>query len=218
MPLGTFWAGATYGLAVALPLGPINLEIIRRGLGRHPLAGAALGAGAVTADLTYMTLAYFGVGAALLAFPGLATWLQAGGGVLLILLGAMAWRDTMRTVQEPAVCADAAAPPIDTSARPGGMELLRISGIGLLMTGFNPMTISAWVAISSDIQARGGSYAGLALGVACGAGSWVTCLTLVLAFSRRWIGRRTFAVLGRVGAVCLVGFGAAMLARAFTAS
>lgn len=49
------------GLSLAAPIGPVNVEIIRRGLKSGFRQALLAGAGAMSADATYLTLIFFGL-------------------------------------------------------------------------------------------------------------------------------------------------------------
>ena len=54
---GAFLIGVAAGYAIAIPVGPIALLILRTGVSRGVRAGLAAGAGTATADLVYATVA-----------------------------------------------------------------------------------------------------------------------------------------------------------------
>ena len=53
--------GMTIGVALAAPIGPINIEIIRRGIQGGYLRGWLVGLGAMTADTIYAALIVSGL-------------------------------------------------------------------------------------------------------------------------------------------------------------
>ena len=74
------------GLTLAAPIGPVNLEIIKRGLNSGFKQAFLTGMGAMSADATYLTLIYFG----LISFLNIALMkivLGLGGSFILIYLG-----------------------------------------------------------------------------------------------------------------------------------
>lgn len=74
------------GLSLAAPIGPVNLEIIKRGLHSGFTQAFLTGMGANCADATYLTLIFFG----LTAFLNIALMkivLGLGGSFILIYLG-----------------------------------------------------------------------------------------------------------------------------------
>src|SRR5689334_18217860 len=78
--------GLLLGLGAAVPIGPINVEIARRTLRAGFRAGVAIGAGAVTVDMTYAIVASLGM-RPLLTFKPLAYTITIAGIALLTFLG-----------------------------------------------------------------------------------------------------------------------------------
>jgi threonine/homoserine/homoserine lactone efflux protein len=88
--------GIFLGLAVAVPIGPINIEIARRTLRQSQRAGLTLGLGAVSGDVTWSII----TGLALLPFLR-HQWLLRGlgiaGGVFLVYLAYLCLRSASKT-------------------------------------------------------------------------------------------------------------------------
>lgn len=51
-----YFLGVLVGFGVAIPIGPMNLEIIRRNLNFGLSSGLSFGVGIISADLTYLLL------------------------------------------------------------------------------------------------------------------------------------------------------------------
>lgn len=79
--------GVLVGIAVAAPMGPVNLMCIRYTMSSGFLAGVLTGAGAVLGDGTFAAIAAFSLTALGDFFVAWSSWLQAVGGVVLVLLG-----------------------------------------------------------------------------------------------------------------------------------
>lgn len=80
------------GLSLAAPIGPVNLEIIKRGLNSGFRQAFLTSIGAMSADATYLTLIFFG----LTAFLNIALMkivLGLGGSFILIYLGFVSAKD-----------------------------------------------------------------------------------------------------------------------------
>lgn len=80
------------GLSLAAPIGPVNLEIIKRGLHSGFRQAFLTSIGAMSADATYLTLIFFG----LTAFLNIALMkivLGLGGSFILIYLGFVSAKD-----------------------------------------------------------------------------------------------------------------------------
>ncbi len=182
------------GLGAAAPIGPINIEIIRRGLTIGPLSALSLGCGAVSADCVYFTLC--------LTAAELATGLlrsRVGSTAAFVLAGGMlAWLGThsLRSAIRPVVTAALTTPQsraCPTSAPPSARGLrrstvaLRTYLLGLALTLANPMTVAFWMAQAARFTAetsRPAPWWRLA-GVGSGALAWVAFLVSVLAWARR---------------------------------
>lgn len=193
------------GWMVAAPIGPVNLEIIQRGLRQRPLAGFMVGLGAICIDGMYLLL--FSLGLRLvMQWPWVQSLLFVLGGALLCWLAVRSLRDGVRLLRQSALAADAVAKP-PVSLR--GCYL-----IGLAMTGSNPMTIAFWSALSLQFTELAMGLRLLACGVMMlGCLSWVLLVTGIIAFARRWIGPRMMGTVTLVGGTVVLLYGLFFLAR-----
>ena len=163
----TVGTGLLLGWSVAWPPGPINAEMIRRGLARGFWPAFALGLGACTGDFLWALGVALGAGA-LADLPGVRPALAAISLVLLLwlawsfLAGAWrSWRRLRRGDPEPAVSA------LD-SAR-GGYLL----GLGMALS--SPWNIAFWLAVIGQQSGASLSMARslvLAAAVVAGATLW----------------------------------------------
>src|SRR2546423_14881985 len=113
--------GILLGLGAAVPIGPVNVEIVRRTLRGGFFAGFALGCGAVTVDVCYAILSSLGFG--LLFNRPIFYWpLSVGGIALLTYLGVMCWAGAIKAMRPVAAAAAAAQGQlaIDGAAAAGG--------------------------------------------------------------------------------------------------
>lgn len=202
-------SGLLLGLGAALPIGPVNVEIARRAIRSGFRAGAALGCGAVTVDVTYAIISALGV-RPLLGYPAVITTLTILSIALLIYLGVMslrsAWRS--RNVDAQAVLAVAAPPSLH------GAYVT-----GLLMTLLNPITLAFWFLVVPGTTVKLGLTAhdlpAICLGV------FIATLTWVISFAGAlsWLGRLKksawIVVADAVGGFVLLGFAAVAAWGAF---
>ncbi|NJM30169.1 MAG: LysE family transporter [Rhizobiales bacterium] len=79
--------GIAIGIAVAAPMGPVNLVAIRSVLRRGHLGGVAAGAGAVLADVLLAAIAAYGIRSISDFIVSWAREVSFAGGVLLIAVG-----------------------------------------------------------------------------------------------------------------------------------
>jgi L-lysine exporter family protein LysE/ArgO len=116
--------GILLGLGAAIPVGPVNLEMIRRNLRFGTAYGMMTGFGACAADLTYLTLLCLGA-LTLLQYPDVLRVLGIVGSLILIWFGISAFRS------KPAVVQDNVVLP----------SLMRYGIEGYAITLINPFTI-----------------------------------------------------------------------------
>lgn len=207
------------GLSVAAPIGPINVEIIRRGLTQSARSAFALGCGAVTADCCYFALAL--AGAAMVSRLGESGSARVAGlaigGTMLGWLGVSAMRRAGSiAAATPAMAGTAAAGSDAIRASGAGVSMLRTWMLGLGLTLANPMTIALWLSIAAGFASSAGAESARGIeapvlrlaGVFSGALSWVCFVTSLTAWARRWINPAMMRAVNLISGVILVGYGA----------
>jgi len=174
---GLILYGMTVGVVLAAPIGPINVEIIVRGVRNGFRSGWLLGIGALTADTIYAALVVSGL-TPLADRPLLRIPLYLAGA---IMLGYVGWSSVRRALHGELVDkADAAAPR-------NGRNYIT----GFLLAAFNPMGIVYWLSVGAGLVADAVNRVGrigapvLVGGVFLGILAWVTAISLVAQVSRR---------------------------------
>ena len=224
-------AGVLFGLAAAMPVGPVNVEMARRTLRGGFSAGAAVGFGAVTVDVILaaasVLLLTAGAGGAMLTTRPAVYWaLKLAGAGLLVYLGAScllaAWR-----ARKPAVDATKAAP-----AASNPPTVARGYLTGLLLNGLNPIVWSVWFVVLPALAAKrsgpggadltagstGANLPMLCAGVFLGTSGWVLAFAGGLSRVRRpgaaedGLPGRWLVAVDALGGATLLGFAAATLA------
>ncbi len=196
------------GWLVAAPIGPVNLEIIRRGLQHNLLSGFLVGFGACCIDATYLSIFSAGLGT-VLQIEWVRTLAFFVGGIFLCWIGVGALLGA-RAFQSPIVEGDA------PEEKPGRFATGPLGSfvVGLGLTAANPMTIAFWSALSLEFSEFPLWQRFLASAcVLAGCFSWVTLLIGILAFARQWVGPKLFAVVTFAGGVCVLFFGCSFIAR-----
>ncbi|MYL36748.1 LysE family translocator [Halobacillus litoralis] len=136
----TLLAGSiVLGLSIAAPVGPINIEIIRRGLAFGFWPALCVGLGGMSSDLLLMLVMFLGAGVVLTW-----SWVQ----IALMLLGCLVLTHAGWTsFRKPVV-----------SEWDGGKENRAEDGAawisyarGMLIAGTNPMNILFWVSIYGSV-------------------------------------------------------------------
>lgn len=87
MDLKLIVAGLAMGLAIAAPLGPVNIIVIRSTLRRGMIGGLAAGFGSVLADTSFAVVAAYGLRSIASFFMEHGTALNLIGGALLVVIG-----------------------------------------------------------------------------------------------------------------------------------
>ena len=172
MPLlASLLKGFLLGWSVAWPPGPINAEMIRRGLERGFLPAWSLGLGACTGDFGWAVAVSLGAGV-LIDVPGVRPTLGVVSVALLLFLTWTFGRGAWKAWQASRVPGDSVAsvPERRFDSTRGGFLL----GLTLALT--SPWNIAFWLAVIGS-QA-GGEHLGLAasltvaVGVIVAAAAW----------------------------------------------
>lgn len=196
--------GLLLGWGAAIPIGPMNLEIIRRNLRFGTRFGVSFGCGAVSADLTYLIFLTFGA-ILVLTHPTVLSIVGVLGSLVL------AWFGYKAITMPP--------PSKKTDEDLKNTPLYRHYLAGLFLTLLNPMTILFWSSVSSQIanlaRDANDSLLGTGIGVLFGALSWSLGLNLVLHITRHRLSEKTMHRFNIVGGIILVGFAAYGLYHAF---
>ena len=189
------------GLSIAAPIGPINLEIIRRGIYQGFWPSLIVGAGGMTADLTLMFLMY----------KGLSEYLTLGSvQILLLILGALVL--TYTGFQSLFTKNDniTVSPNREEDLRIG---LLRPYLTGLSLAAFNPLNILFWLGIYgsalSDTFKEDNLLKAFYISSAIfiGVGLWNLNLALTVHFSKGILKPRILRAISVCSSLFLLGLG-----------
>ena len=189
---GLVASGVVIGLAVAAPIGPVNLIVIRRTLRLGTLRGFLSGIGAATGDGVFATIAAFGLTAAIDFVMRYEMIMQLIGGAFLIILGArtyLAHPHLEETMQE----------------NPGG-ALARVFATTFALTITNPATMLGFIAIFGGVAGltdQSGSY--------LHAGALV--LSVFVSMFRQRMNDHLLELVNRASGGLIVLFGIAVLGR-----
>ena len=188
--------GFLLGWSVAWPPGPINAEMMRRGLAEGFRPAIAVGLGACSGDALWAIAVVLGAG--LLVGETARETLALVSIALLLVLAAvffraawLAWRNRATSPMP----AEGASPP---RRRHGGFLL----GLGMALS--SPWNIAFWLAVIGRPQSQlYGVFGGLVIAssVILGAGSW--CLIFAAATAR--VRRQFGGPLWQIGATVLTG-------------
>lgn len=203
MDLSLIIAGLGIGLAMAAPLGPVNLIVIRTAL-CHDLKVAFLaGLGTVLADVLIAGIAAYGIQSIAHLILNYAKYLQIAGGVFLVVLG-------IRTARTHFAASDLTNGP--HSAR---------FGLTFSLSVTNPGLVLGYLAIFSSLSphlALGSSPfrpAIVLIGIAMGGALWWLLLSFFIGRLRTRLGTSTLDRINRWSGILVAAFGFLLLWKAF---
>lgn len=194
------------GLTLAAPIGPVNLEIIKRGLHSGFKQAFLTGAGAMCADTTYLILIFFGL-TSFLNFVFMKIFLGIAGSLILIYLGVMSTIVVFRK-------ADA------TENKPH--RLFKTSFVsGYVLAISSPMTIVWWTGVfgallAAQTQTQTNISAFFScLSILLGCFLWVFFLALALHWGKKIINEKFIRFITLIAGLFLIGFGISFLYRSY---
>lgn len=187
--------GFILGLSVAAPIGPTNIEMIRRGLRSGFWACVLFAAGVEVALIVYLCAVFAG-----LSFLTEAKWfnlsLSIFGVLVLFYLGSMSIRDFFHRHD------------LDLDAE-GQDDRHLVSGI--VLTIANPAVLLFWSGIiGANIATREFSpHTSLLIsgGILSGVGAWLLLLSALIYGGRRFITPQVFGYISALAGLVLIGFG-----------
>lgn len=193
--LTAFLAGIVLGLAYCAPVGPVNLEMIRRGMAGGFGPALAVSMGSVIGDAFWAFVALAGTGLVLEA-PAARAALGALGVGLLVWLSGAAFRAARRPAELP------------LGERPTARSGFLV-GVSLSMA--NPFAVAFWLAVSGamasagfDVQNRTARNAYFA-GIVTGAVVYGVAFSFLAAWSRRFVTPRAARWVNLAGGLVLAG-------------
>jgi L-lysine exporter family protein LysE/ArgO len=195
--------GMFVGVALAAPIGPINVEIVRRCLRDGFRSGWLVGAGAVSGDTLFAVLVVSGL-TPLADRPALRLPLFLAGAAMLAFVGWSSLRAAISGV-EPA--------GIAPSGRRSYMT-------GFLMAVLNPMGIVYWLTIGAALVASAVVQVGtagsplLVGGVFFGILCWVTFLCGLGMVARPFVSGTGMRWITGISGVLILGFAGWFLVQA----
>ncbi len=199
--------GMVIGVALAAPIGPVNVEIISRGIRHGFRNGWYVGLGALSADVIYATVIVSGL-TPIADRPALRAPLFLAGALMLGWVGIR----SLRAALDPA-----------NGAAEGTPAGRRSYLTGFLIALLSPMGIVYWLSVGAALVAEAVARVGrvgapvLVLGVFLGLLAWVTTLSVVAQASRRFVTGVGMRWITGISGVVILGFAAWFLVQGFAA-
>ncbi|HEV8672263.1 MAG TPA: LysE family transporter [Candidatus Limnocylindria bacterium] len=177
--LGVFLIGAAAGYAIAIPVGPIAVLIVRTGLRRGFRVAAAAGAGTATVDLIYALVAVLVGGAVTSLFAAVLLPMRLAAAAALAYLGL---RGLLRLRHTD--------PSLDAG---DGRSAARTYLLFIGLTFLNPATVAYFVTLAvglPEIAHDAGARLAFAVGASLSSLSWQTLLAAIGAALHTRLGPR----------------------------
>lgn len=192
--------GVLIGLAIAMPVGPLNVLCISRTLKGGFMAGVPVLLGTSLADATYAIIAVLGLTAISDFLISHQLWLRFFGGLVLLWMGVKALRHP---------------PKANSTIKVSKMGFLKDVMVIYGITISSPLTIVSFAALFaslgvSEFQAPGSAGLLLVGGVMLGTFSWMMVLTISSVAVRKKAGDGLLVKLNKLGGVILIGFALAL--------
>lgn len=185
------------GISLAAPVGPVNVEVIRRGLKHGFFPAFILSLGAASADATYSLLVYFGL-SNFINVPVVRAAIWVFGAVVLIYLG---WQSTKEYFKK----IDLEKSKVKTS---------RNSFVaGYLITTSNPMTIIWWLGVFGAILSSTAQMVTRTTAlfnnfvIIVGVMLWFFVLSILLHWGKKFVNEKTMRYISVIAGLVLIGFG-----------
>ncbi|HSC48217.1 MAG TPA: LysE family transporter [Gammaproteobacteria bacterium] len=161
MTIELFARGLVIGFAIAAPVGPIGMLVIRRTLAEGRLLGLLTGLGAAVADALYGCVGAFGLTFITSFLVGYSLWTKLIGGAFLCYLGISTFR----------------AEPKETEGNTSKVRYATAFASTMVLTLANPATILSFMAVFAGLGLgmKGGDYAAACVvvaGVFTGSAIW----------------------------------------------
>ena len=196
MTIELFVRGLVIGFAIAAPVGPIGMLVIRRTLAEGRLLGLLTGLGAAVADALYGCVGAFGLTFITSFLVGYPLWTKLIGGAFLCYLGISTFR----------------AEPKETEGTTSKVRYASAFASTMLLTLANPATILSFMAVFAGLGlgTKGGDYGAAAIvvaGVFTGSAIWWLMLSGGVSMVRHKLKPTTMKWINRGSGVFLTAFG-----------
>jgi len=196
MNLGVFAKGLLAGLAIAAPVGPVNVLCVSRTLTKGWKAGLVSGLGAATADAFYGAIAGFSINFIIQLLIRQEFWIRLIGGSFLVVVGLLYYFKRAGSLE----------------ARESGSAKQSDFVSTLLLNLTNPTTVLSFLAVLAALRASQPKSWWLdwllVLGIFCGSLLWWIVLIAIVNRFRSRFDDRAMLWMNRLAGLAIGGFGA----------
>ena len=201
MIINSLLQGFFFGLGAAIPIGPINILMMDKALKNYKSA-VAIGAGALSADITYLVLILLGL-LTFLKNPLLLNILSIFGSGFLLFIAYKIFSSRDK--------------PLDTTPiKVKSKTLLKSYISGYFLTILNPYTIAFWISVASftSVQNDKLNYF-IIIGMISAILLWITIMPYLVHKSKHKISNKLSYYIALFSSVILAGFAVSLFFNRF---
>jgi len=201
MIINSLLQGFFFGLGAAIPIGPINILMMDKALKNYKSA-VAIGAGALSADITYLVLILLGL-LTFLKNPLLLNILSIFGSGFLLFIAYKIFSSRDK--------------PLDTTPiKVKSKTLLKSYISGYFLTILNPYTIAFWISVASftSVQNDKLNYF-IIIGMISAILLWITIMPYLVHKSKHKISNKLSYYIALFSSVILAGFAVSLFFNSF---
>ncbi|MGC9102299.1 MAG: LysE family translocator [Desulfurella sp.] len=197
--IGSFVSGFILGAGASVPIGPINILIINEALVSYRNA-FLLGLGAMCADITYLTLIFFGIFVNIKEQSVIFRIISLLGGVFLIYL---AYRIFKSRIIDSAKLKTQIyfASPFKSYSK------------GYILTILNPYTILFWTSMLAYIGQNHLQFSFTLIGLICAIMIWISLMPFFVYKTKSFFSQKVSVYVNILSALIIFGFGISILLK-----
>ncbi|MGB9755710.1 MAG: LysE family translocator [Desulfurella sp.] len=197
--IGSFVSGFILGAGASVPIGPINILIINEALVSYRNA-FLLGLGAMCADITYLTLIFFGIFAHINEHSAIFRVLSFLGGTFLIYLAYKIFRS--RVIDSAKLKTQIYfASPFKSYSK------------GYILTILNPYTILFWTSMLAYIGQNNLQFGFTLIGLICAIILWISLMPFFVYKTKSFFNQKVGVYVNILSSLIIFGFGISILIR-----
>jgi len=198
--MDTLFTGIIMGFALAAPIGPVNIETIKRGFKSGLWSSVVFGAGAIMGDVIYCCLLLLGLVPFLAGIPGLQKVLWGAGALVMAYLGWEGIKDFRRQKEIE----------LDESRETG--KQVNGFALGIAMAVINPYALMWYITAGGAYVSTGVGNGGLMGGIVSiasfllGVSIWLFLLVFSIHWARKLVTPAVMGMISGLSGLALWGF------------
>lgn len=196
----SFLEGFLLGMGASIPLGPINILIMNNAL-REYKSAVAIGFGAMSADLLYLSLLLLGI-ATFFDQTYILNILGVLGSTFLLYMAYLIFKSRNNTLN---------ANKETTTSKSRIASYLQ----GFALTFVNPYTVAFWLSIASYTAHKNLEPVITIVGMLCALLLWITLMPYFVHRSKHRISQKMTYYFNIFSSIVLLGFGLSLLMNMF---